>query len=73
MCRKVLNELLKAILIVAHALSFSLLQMMYSDENFKFKVLTSSSSTTGSKDVSETTAHKSLFIRMNLMLVAHEA
>jgi len=46
---------------------------MYSDEDFKFKVLTSSSSTTGSEDVPETTAHKSLFIRMNLMLVAHEA
>jgi len=46
---------------------------MYSDENFKFKVLTPSSSTTGSKDVPETTAHRSLSIRMNLMLVAHEA
>jgi len=46
---------------------------MYSDENFKFKVLTSSSSITGSKDVPETTAHRSLFIRMNLMLVAYEA
>jgi len=46
---------------------------MYSDENFKFKVSTSSSSTTGSKDVPETTAHRSLFIRTNLMLVAHEA
>ena len=32
---------------------------MYSDENFKFKVLTSSSSTTDSEDVSETTAHMS--------------
>jgi len=46
---------------------------MYLNENFKFKVLTSSSSTTGSKDVPETTAHRSLFIRMNLMLVAYEA
>jgi len=46
---------------------------MYSDENFKFKVLTSSSLTTGLKDVSETTAHRSLFIRTNLMLVAHKA
>jgi len=46
---------------------------MYSDENFKFKVLTSSSSTTGLKDVSETTAYKSLFIRMNLTLMAYEA
>jgi hypothetical protein len=59
--------------IVAHALSFSLLQTIYSDEDFKFKVSTSSSLTTGLKDVPETTAHRSLFIRMNLMLVAHEA
>ncbi len=46
---------------------------MYSDEDFEFKVLTSSSNVTGSKEVSETTAHKSLFMRTNLMLVAHEA
>jgi len=46
---------------------------MYLDENFKFKVSTSSSLTTGSEDVSETAAHKSLFIRMNLTLVTHEA
>jgi len=46
---------------------------MYSDEDLKFKVSTPSSSTTGLKDMPETTAHKSLFIRMNLTLVAHEA
>jgi len=46
---------------------------MYSDKNFKFKVSTPLSSTTGSKDVPETTAHRSLFIRTNLMLMAHEA
>jgi len=46
---------------------------MYSDENFKFKVSTSLSLTTGSEDVPETTAHRSLFIRTNLMLMVHEA
>jgi len=46
---------------------------MYSGEDFKFKVSTSSSSTTGSKDVPETTAHRSLSIRINLMLMVHEA
>jgi len=46
---------------------------MYSDENFKFKVLTSLSLTTDLKDVLKTTAHRSLFIRTNLMLMAYEA
>ncbi len=45
---------------------------MYSDKNFKFKVLTSSSTATGSEDVFETTAHRSLFIRMNLTLVTYK-
>jgi len=46
---------------------------MYSDENFMFKVLTPLSTTTGSEDVSKTTAHRSLFIRINLTLVVYEA